>query len=155
MKAKDIFKVGENKIGYVDSSFTKEFGEEEITGGSVLKFQKLPRDMKDSEIISELKIEECTLGDVLQTLNNGLEEMKDGYYNIFYIKGHSRVVGVGWRGDEWDVGGWSRDGRRWHGGARVFSPATSDSGMVGPKSSETLSLYCECAKCPKCGKLIK
>lgn len=124
-KVSEEFVKGKNDIGYVESSFTSEFGNEEIlSSGSILKFQKLSRDMKDSEIINELKIKECTMSDVLATIKNATEDMKDGYANIFYIKGHSRVVGVGWGGSYWSVGGWRRDDDRWGEGGRVFSPAT-------------------------------
>lgn len=142
-KVSDVFKVGENKIGWVDSSFTKEFGNDDMPDfGEVLKFQKLPRSMKDSEIISELGIQECTLGDVLATLNSATDNMKDGYWNIFYIKGHSRVVRVYWdagRGG-WYVGGWYRDCYSWDEGRRVFSPATCLSSL-GALTSTPLNLH--------------
>lgn len=139
IKAKEEFQVEKNNIGYVESSFTNEFGEEEVTPGSVLSFQTLKRDMKDSEIISELKIEECTLGDVLKTLQDAPESMKDGYSNIFYIKGHSRIVGVCWSGSRWGVSTWRRGGDVWGSGGRVFSSATTLS-PSSTGSSETLTL---------------
>lgn len=139
MKAKEIFKVGENNIGYVESSFLQEFGDEEITEGSVLRFDKLPRYMTDSEIIKEFNIQECTLGDVLATLKAAPEELKDGYWNIFYIKGHARVVLVRWYGSGWLVDVWGRDGNGWRAGIRVFSPAT-ETRVLGTGSSDTLTL---------------
>ena len=154
-KASDVFKVGINNIGWVDSDFTKEFGNVEITEGRILPFQKLRRIIYDSEIISELKVQECTLGDVLATMQNATEDMKDGYSNIFYISGHpSHVVRVGWRDSGWRVGTWPR-GHYWSAGLRVFSPA-NDSGTLktSPESPVTLE-FCECKRCGQCGKLEK
>lgn len=142
-KASDVFKVGENKIGWVDSDFTREYGNDEMPEfGAVISFQKLTKSMKDSEIIKELGVQECTLGDVLATLNSATDDMKDGYANIFYIKGHpSRVVRVGWSdvGGGWRVLTWRRDVRDWLDGIRVFSPATV-SGSVSTLSSDSLTL---------------
>lgn len=157
MKAKDVFKVGENNIGYVSDTFIKEFGNEEITKGNILPFQKLPRYMSDSEIINQLKVQEVTLSDVLETLKNAPQELKDGYSNIFYIKGCSRVVGVYWGSDGggWGVRSWRR-GSVWDGGHRVFSPANSGAGSVSPSPESTLTLeFCECERCPNCKKIIK
>lgn len=142
-KASDVFKVGENKIGWVDSDFTREYGNDEMPEfGAVISFQKLTKSMKDSEIIKELGIQECTLGDVLATMNSATDDMKDGYANIFYVKGHpSLVVVVYWRSDvrEWSVLDWGRDDNSWGGGDRVFSPATV-SGSVSTLSSDSLTL---------------
>lgn len=142
-KVSDVFKVGENKIGWVDSDFTREYGNDAMPEFSaIIPFQKLTKSMKDSEIISELNIQECTLGDVIASINNATDDMKDGYTNIFYIKDHpSHVVGVYWRSDrgEWSVFGWRRDFSSWYGGGRVFSPVTV-SGSVSTLSSETLTL---------------
>lgn len=140
-KASDVFKKGENNIGYVDSSFIKEFGDDEVLPGSILKFDTLKHSMTDSEIISEFGIQECTLGDVLKTIQGSTPEMKDGYSNIFYIKGHSRVVGVDWDGGGWRVFDWVRDVSTWGGGTRVFSSAKLIvAGSSNPKSSESLTL---------------
>lgn len=156
MKAKEQLEVGKNNIGYVDSDFIKEFGEEEITPGKVLKFQKLGRSMTDSQIISEFKIEECTLGDVLETMKNAPEELKDGYSNLFYVKDHlSHVVYVVWRGDGWHVLVWLRGDRGWHSVRRVFFPATADTGnhSTGPESTLPLDI-CDCKRCEFCGKRV-
>ena len=138
-KASEEFMVGKHNIGYIWDSFKNEFGNDEVSPGKILSFQKLPRDMKDSEIISELGVQECTLGDVLTTLDAAGEEIKDGYWNIFYIKGHSRVVGVRWCDGEWLVRGWVRDDFSWFAGGRVFSPATG-ARSSSPKSSGSLTL---------------
>ena len=155
-KASDEFKVGQNNIGWVDSSFTSEFGDDEIEGGSVLKSLKLARSMTDSEISKEFKVQECTLGDVLETLKNATGDMKDGYSNLFYVKNHpSHVVNVYWRARDgaWYVDGWGRGSGAWDAGRRVFSPATFDSGSSSPKPLDPLKL-CQCDRCGKCGKLI-
>lgn len=153
MKVSDEFVVGKNNIGWVDSSFTKEYKDEEILPGAVLPFQKLTKNMYDADIITELKVQECTLGDVLEVMKNAPEELKDGYSNLFYIKGHpSRVVRVYWRGGEWHVFDWRR-GAYWDAGSRVFSPATGAL-VPNPLLSETLE-FCSCERCKKCGKLIK
>lgn len=157
-KVSDIFKVGENKIGWVDGGFTKEYGNDEFTEGLMLHSSKLSRSMKDSEIIKEFGIQECTLGDVLETLKNATEDMKDGYANVFYIKGHpSLVVSVYWHSDggEWRVGGWLRGVSSWSGGYRVFSPATVSSNLI-PLNSETLTLSQAIKICKENGlKVIK
>jgi hypothetical protein len=137
-KIKHEFIKGKNNIGYVSDSFLQEFGNDELTEGKILPFQKLQKNMYDSEILSELKVQECTLGDVLETIKNAPQELKDGYSNIFYIKG-SRVVGVRWGDGGWRVDGWGRGGG-WLRGRRVFSPATSDAGIIGAGSLGSLDL---------------
>lgn len=141
MKTSQEFVKGKNNIGYVSSSFLTEFGNDEVVIGSPLICQKLTRSMTDSEIISELGVQECTLGDVLATLDNSTEEMKDGNWNIFYIKGHARVVRVYWGADggEWRVLDWYRGGGSWSGGSRVFSPAI-DSRFTSTLDSGSLTL---------------
>src|SRR6185369_11123823 len=120
IQAKEEFKVGKNTIGNVESSFISEFGNDEITQGIFLKSHKLGRGMKYEEIIKEFKVEECTLGDVLETLKNATEDMKDGYANIFYIKGHpSHVVFVRWCGGGWGVRAWDRGSYACIAGSRV------------------------------------
>lgn len=155
-KAKHVFAKGVNNIGYVDSDFTKEYGEEEVNPGRVLVGKKLERSMTDTEIISEFKVQEVTIGDVFATMNAAPEDMKDGYSNIFYVKGQSRVVSVSWRGGEWCVHAWDR-GSGWRAGRRVFSPATSDSQNLntGTLNPVALTKYCECPRCEKCKLLIK
>lgn len=155
MKAKETFKVGENKIGYVASSFLEEFGDEEVREGSMLKFDKLSRYMTDSEIIKEFGVQECTLGDVLATLKDASEELKDGYANIFYIKGHARVVNVYWFRSGWGVDDWGRGGRRWHAGRRVFSSAT-ETHQLGTGSFDPLTLENAIKICKEAGlKVIR
>lgn len=142
-KVSDVFKVGQNNIGWVDNSFTKEFGEDEFsdTEPRLIPYT-LSKSMNDSEIIKEFNIQECSLGEVMAMMLNPSPEMKDGYYNIFYIKGHpSRVVDVSWisgRG-EWGVRDWRRGGLDWAAGRRVFSPAT-EAGSISTMTSDSLTL---------------
>lgn len=139
--ALEVFKIESHSIGYVSNSFLTEFGSDDVFPGAALSFQKLARNMNDSEILSELKIQECTLGDIIATLDAATSDMKDGNWNIFYVKGHSRVVDVRWSADggEWDVRDWRRDGGSWDGGVRVFSPAT-ESCSSSPEFSGSLTL---------------
>ncbi len=156
IKVKEEFQVGKNNIGWINSDFTREYGEEEIIPGKNLVGQKLSRTMTDSEIISEFKVQECTLGDILATINAAPEDMKDGYSNIFYIKGHpSRVVDVYWGDGEWFVRVWNRGDGDWYEGDRVFTPATG-AGILsaGALTPLALPIYCECERCPKCKKLL-
>lgn len=125
MKASEEFVVGKHGIGYIGSTFAENFKTTEFEAAKAPTFQKLPRRMNDAAIESELKPGLCTLGDVLAFIDNAPQECKDGNWNLFYTTGF--VVGVGWRGDEWSVSAWVRDGRGWSGGARVFSPATDRS----------------------------
>lgn len=142
-KVSEVFKVGKNKIGWVGSDFTKEFGKDDMPEmGVVLQSQKLTRSMTDSEIIKELGVQECTLADVLVTLESATEDMKDGYWNLFYIKGHpSLVVRVYWLAEygRWFVDVWHRDDHSWFGGLRVFSPAT-EARSLGAEISTALNL---------------
>lgn len=159
-KASSQFKVNKNKIGWINSDFIKEFGNDELEKGKVLKFQKLTHSMTDSEIIKEFGIQECTLGDVLETLKNAPEELKDGYSNIFYIKGHpSRVVDVRWLGGHggWRVRDWRRGDNTWSGGTRVFSGSLSliESFKREDKHDSQSLEFCECKRCGQCGKVIK
>lgn len=117
------FKEGEHSIGYVSSTFEKEFKNVEFEKCSVPTFQVLPRDMTDVEIESELKPGMCELGDLQAFLENPPKESKDGSYNLFYFK--SFVVDVRWLGAYWHVYAWGRDGGGWLAGDRVFSPATT------------------------------
>lgn len=154
-KTSEEFAQRKNNIVYVSSSFTEEFGEDEILPGTVLKFTKLGKRMADSEILKEFNIQECTLGDVLATLNAAKEDMKDGYSNIFYIKGHSRVVHVHWSGGGWGVDVWFRGVVAWRGGYRVFSPAT-DAVALNPLSLEYLTLEAAIKICKENGlRVIK
>lgn len=119
------FKEGEHSIGYVSSTFEKEFKNVEFEKCSVPTFQVLPRDMTDVEIESELKPGMCELGDLQAFLENPPKESKDGSYNLFYFK--SFVVFVYWYScdSRWYVRTWDRDEDGWAAGVRVFSPATT------------------------------
>ncbi len=152
-KVSEEFVAGKHNIGYVYESFKNKFYDEEIVPGKVLISQKLPRDMTDGEIFKEFKIEECSLGDILTTLDAATEEMKDGNWNIFYVGSH--VVHVHWSSacGGWHVGGWYRGDDMWFEGFRVFTPATA-SAVLDFGTSDTLKLenYCSCERCEKCGR---
>lgn len=134
LKASEEFVVGKHKIGYVSSDFKKYVDSIEFEVGSMPKFQKSGKNMKDAEIESELKPGICTLSDVLALIDNAPEECKDGWSNIFYFGAF--VVYVGWRADDarWLVDAWYRGGYEWDAGSRVFSPATVPSVPVNSKS---------------------
>lgn len=141
MKVSEEFVVGKNNIGWVDSDFKNEYKDEEFEMGTVMKSTKLTKSMNDAEIIKEFGVEECTLGDVLATLNAATDDMKDGFSNLFYIKGHSsHVVSVYWDGGRWDVSAWSRGDDAWDEGGRVFSPATFVAKPLSTSTSDSLNL---------------
>lgn len=136
MEASKEFKVGKHGIGWVDSDFLKRFGEREFEQVAIPpRATTLPRLMSDSEIASEFKPGNCTIGDVLAVMESGEEKYKDGNFNIFYFP--ECVVSVYWyAGDrEWRVGTWGRDGYGWYAGRRVFSPASDR-----PQSSSASTL---------------
>lgn len=140
LKAKDEFKVGKHNIGWVSDFFKDNYGSESFEESAKMPTsQTLTKYMTDSEIQSELKPDECTLGDVLIFLENDTKEHRDGNWNIFYVG--TFVVGVFWnsRGGGWFVGTWYRDSRVWLTVTRVFSPAT-DPKTLGTKPSDTLIL---------------
>ena len=124
MKAKEIFAVGEHNIGWVSEFFQEQFADTLVESGVVLQSKTLLRNMTDDEIIKKFDVKECSLGDVLATLDAGTEEMKDGNYSFFYVG--SCVVFVCWDvdGRGWFVFAWERGVSRWGAGRRVFSPAT-------------------------------
>ena len=138
-KVSEEFKVGKNDIGYVSSTFLDLFGDMSLESGAVLTSQKLPRRMSDFEIIEELNVQECTLSDVLETLKTAQLLLRDGNWNLFYIKDSDRVVRVRWFDGGWRVDDWGRRERAWRGGIRVFSLAT-DSKTLGSTDPRSLSL---------------
>lgn len=135
MKPSQEFVVGNHKIGYVSSDFTKAFKEKDFNEKKMPSFQKLGRRMTDAQIETELKPGLCELGDVLAFLDNAPEECKDGNWNLFYFSAF--VVFVRWGGGGWRVDTWGRDGHGWFAGRRVFSPATVSFETF---SSNTISL---------------
>lgn len=142
-KPLEEFQVGKHNIGWVDSDFHIRFPNIEFKERKLGTFQKLGRNMTDTEIESELKPGMCELGDVVAFLENPPEGTKDGWSNLFYTA--SVVVGVYWRGSYWDVDTWDRDGSHWGAEHRVFSPATESVSLSPSESLDTLSL----------GRLIK
>lgn len=129
------FVVGKCNIGWVDSDFKSRFGNVDFKERPLGSFNVLPRSMNGDTMIAEGLAKECELGDVLAFLQNPPEGTKDGYANIFVLK--SFVVRVLWHGADWVVRAWSRDGRGWYAGDRVFSPAT----VSGSLTLEPLTLY--------------
>lgn len=122
------FVVGSHNIGWVDSDFKTRFKDVQFEERKLGTFQKLPRNMTDKEIESELKPGICTLGDVFAFIENPPEGTKDSYSNIFYTE--SFVVGVIWGGSLWGVRTWDRRELDWDAGTRVFSPATVSSSLT-------------------------
>lgn len=114
-------KIKTQKGIWVSSSFNEKFGNEDIKPAkTVPAFKTLTKNMYDSEIKSELGIEECTLEDVAAFLKNPPEGTNDGYTNLFYVAGC--VVRVYWFSDdrEWSVHAWGLDGGHWSAGNRAF-----------------------------------
>lgn len=124
-KALDEFKIGKHNICWVDSDFKRYFSDTIFTKEKrKLDSHLLPRDMTDEEIIKEFNIKECTLGDILNAMDNNERMSKNSYVNLFYTS--SCVVVVFWSavGHLWFVSAWGRGGYRWHAGDQVFSLAT-------------------------------
>lgn len=142
MKVSTEFKIGNHDIGYIDSTFEKEFGKISFEERPTPKFQKLPRAMNDAAIESELKPGMCELGDILAFLKDTPEECKDGWVNLFYTPAFVVRVRWGAYGRGWSVSAWYRGGGGWVGGGRVFSPAidVSVSKNSDLESYETLNL---------------
>ncbi len=126
MKIKDEILVGKYDIGYVSSTFTEHFKDEEVVDKKVGIFQTLTRSMNDREIESKLNPGLCNASDILAFIKNPPENTKDGNWNIFYTP--SFVVYVYWGGSGWSVDAWLRVGSAWGDGERVFSPATVNLG---------------------------
>src|SRR3990167_7663270 len=93
---KEEFVVGKHSIGWLNERFTNYLDEvdKKVSSHVMPTFQKLPRDMNDATIESELKPGLCELGDVLAFLDNAPDECKDGYANLFYTPAF--VVDVHW-----------------------------------------------------------
>lgn len=100
-------------FGYLSSFDFKKYTTDEQTE------KALPK----KHIFSETEV--CAvIANLIEKQPKGEEGVlqNNGYFNLFYTPSH--VVGVCWSGDEWDVGGWSRDFLSWDEGRRIFSPAT-------------------------------
>lgn len=141
LKAAGEFVVGKHEIGYISPDFKKFIENAVLERRSIPTFQKLPRDMNDATIESELKPGMCELGDILTFLDAAPTECKDGNWNLFYLSAF--VVAVDWYPyvRAWRVNAWHRDGTEWSEG-RVFSPATDtlNTQNAGLGRSETLPL---------------
>ena len=120
MKIKDKFA---EICSYQSFYFIEWFGDMKYEQKvSDLYSKRLERYMSDSEILSELKPTELTLGEVFNYLEN--KANKDCSM-IFYCRdknGELRAVGVYWDDGGWGVYALSVEGpSRWAGGFRVFS----------------------------------
>lgn len=142
LSAKDHFVLGKHGIGFVNDTFLNHFGDTTFEKSEKPPvFQKLPRDMNDAAIESELKPGFCELGDVLAFLENPPEGTKDGYANLFYTP--SFVVFVLWLRfyGHWGVSAWRRHVSDWDTDTRVFSPANFvPSKPLTPEHSDSLAL---------------
>lgn len=142
----------ETKKGlWVSTSFTKRFGNKDITPAkTVPAFKVLPRDMYDQEIKSEFIVQECTLEDVVAFLENPPKGCNNGYWNIFYVAGC--VVDVGWDSDDrkWSVDAWNLDGGHWLAGDRAFGCNS----RLEPLASDTLTLEHLAARVQKLEDII-
>lgn len=96
LHVKDEFKVGKNNIGWVGSKFTEVFGHMSFTPLTfIMTNRKLEKSMNDTDILSMLKPQAVSLGDVLYALSY-LD--KKGWY-IFYVndtKGTLWAVDARW-----------------------------------------------------------
>lgn len=136
----DEFAVGKHGIGWISSIFQNHFKDNKFEARALPAFQKLPRDMNDAAIESELKPRLCELGDILAFLDHAPEECKDGKWNLFYTPAF--VVRVYWDAGRgaWFVDAWRRGGNEWLAGFRVFSPATGSVALgAGPLVSLALA----------------
>lgn len=117
MKAKDEIQVGKNNIFYVDSDFTKYFGDGEISpeiqpNSLELKGRILEKNTTDSEILKWAPT--LRLTDLWYALNHYQGMLKDSRFNILYIvdsygeEGGGRVWAVNVRYTEngWTIFVW-------------------------------------------------
>ena len=113
MKTKDHFKVGELNIGWVSPSFLTNVPDG-FSMGSVLGYTLT----KESGSVSDTS--QCTLGDIIATLDAATPEMKDGWGNFFLCG--SVLVHVLWdvAYQMWCVYDWDPDNDVLA-GRRVFS----------------------------------
>ena len=141
MKTQEEFKIGKNNISYIGSNFKEWFGDMEFKETKpTFTITKLERDMVDKDIFSEIKPNECELGDVLYAIQNNIIDKKL-YGGIFYIKDNAgvlRAVYVRWDGVGWNVHTFSVENPvYWHDGLPVFS---RNSGTLIPSPSDSLTL---------------
>lgn len=146
LKAKEEFVIGKHGIGWVNTDFTKFFGDMEFEPTAMPTFRRLEHNMTDAEIMAEYKAGLCTLGDVIRVLDSDEPKYKDGYFSIFYVKGLGGVfaVYVFWGSDrgQWGVGVWRLDDGTWGAGSRVVSPSVAtqslDASTLKPSDIPTL-----------------
>lgn len=124
MKANKYFVTGKNNINWVDSDFTKEFGDHtiELVEDFEPQIRKLEKYMTLKHMQEELKPEEITINDLVHILKTSDKLIKDGYPNIFFIKDSKCAVSVSWSSDGWSVYAPSVEHPvGWNAGGRVLS----------------------------------
>ena len=155
MKTKDFFKEGKNNIGYIGDNFKENFMDMEFSLPESFNFKTniLKRNMLDSEILEEFKLQESNLGELAYIIKNDL--LKDKF-NIFYMRDSKNIlwpVNFGWYSDVqcWYVNAYSvKNPYSWSAGNRVLSRDCN----FETKTLDPLS-FCECERCPVCKKIIK
>lgn len=128
MKTQEFFKIGNNDIGWINSDFLDNFSDIDFTipVECNLKSKTLSRPMNDKEILTELKPQESTLGELAYSIENN-KISRDDKWNIFYIrdkKNNPWAVRVRWYSDsrDWYVRAYSvSNANPWGAGGRVFS----------------------------------
>lgn len=124
MLASKYFVAGKNNIRWIDSDFTKEFGDHDLKliEDFEPQIRKLKKYMTLKQMQDEFKPEEVTISDLVHILKTSDKLLKDGYVNIFLIKGSKWAVRARWRGGGWVVYASSVGSpREWGGGIRVLS----------------------------------
>ncbi len=141
MKIKHLFKSknGEVPFSWVDSDFTKHFGEMELEIANPLIGTKLPRSMESEEIQEELKPDFVSPSEVWETLK-GLEH---DTWALFYVQGDagSLLVNAHWYDffDGWRVYAYPVSySYQWHAGYQLFSRNSRGTGTVGFSDALTL-----------------
>lgn len=124
MKTSKYFVTGKNNINWVDSDFTKEFGDHtiELVEDFEPQIRKLEKYMTLKQMQNEFKPEEITISDLVHILKTSDKLLKDGCANIFFIKGSKWAVDVLWGSDGWGVCAFSVERPlKWDAGRQVLS----------------------------------
>lgn len=143
MKTSKYFVADKNNIGWVDPDFTKEFGDHtiELVEDFEPQIRKLEKYMTLKQMQEEFRPEEITISDLVHILKTSDKLLKDGYANIFFIKGSRWAVYVGWNGDVWNVYARSvEDPIEWCAGHQVLSRGFLDTENKTLSSSDALPL---------------
>ena len=143
-KASEEFVIGKNNIGWIGSNFKEHFHKLtfEESNGEGLTTHRLGKSMRDCEIISELKPESISLGDVLAFL----KKADHSEWYIFYVNDEQGVlwaVHANWNADNdgWNVEAFSVTlPLEWYADFQVVSRRFSDSKDLNLSPSDTLTL---------------